>query len=508
MKKYIILVLMIISIAACASGQHKYDGLYESPCQVYDDDDFFAGTGISKGSRDRIGEVKNDALMNAQHECHIKAQHIYKGMLSETSVKTKNDIETKITQTGNSIIDIFLDDTQNICTRYSDADADGNVTAYVGIKISKKKFAKKVAEALKDTLTNEEKAKINFRENEYAEQIVIEIAKQNDYEDENDCKNARKRNDIKEWNIYLHKHENGKCAKEAELEIDKLACEKAKSEDTLNAYKKYLDYLPKGLCAQSFTIKIKEKKEDYDICQELSDYNKEVYDYQSPDYKKYNTAIHKWKKYIEYYPDGKCVGDARKQIIALEKKEIERKINDFPADDKTIGRLFTGRFNFGYATMFEGKTRSGFDLGLDFNFNLFQPKGIGGGNLYAGLSLDFAWYFPHESDNNWRRIHLIEIPLMANLGYDFQIDGKYVRFIGAWFAAGGGFHHFSWDWDSGPKNIRYKYRISFAWEVGFDLIFSSGFMITLGAGGFTSDGFRKYIKNDGTHLFMNVGALF
>lgn len=501
MKRSVISTIFVFTVvfvlSACASGQHKYDDnnpfdtSFEAPCQVYDDDDYFAATGIYRGSASQKGEVQKLALANAQDLCRMKMKHVYKGKVNDFSQSRGNnmgnDIEIKVSKEGEQIIDAVINETQAKCAKFSGVSSDGMVESYVAIKIPKMDMDKKMA--------------------------TVGMLRERLNEDGYDCEIARRENSINGWNIYLHQHKNGKCAKDAELEIDKLACERAKSEGTIISYKKYLKYHQEGLCAHSFNVKIKEKEEDYDSCQESRHYNKEVYDDRSPDYKKYNRAIDKWEKYLEYYPDGKCANEARTQIRELEEKEIERKANDFPADDKTIGRLFTGRFNFGYVTMFEGSTRSGVDLGLDFNFNLFQPKGIGGGNLYTGLSLDVAWYFPYyriKINDKKEKIHLLEIPFMANLGYDFQIGGNFVRFIGAWFAAGGGYHFFNWQW---KRNIikgpgKYADRISFAWELGLDLIFSSGFMITLGAGGFISDGFRIIIKNDGTHLFMNIGTIF
>ena len=155
--------------------------------------------------------------------------------------------------------------------------------------------------------------------------------------------------------------------------------------------------------------------------------------------------------------------------------------------------------------MFEGTTKPGINLGMDFNFNLFQPKGIGGGSLYAGLSFDFAWYIPTDKNDNWLKVHLVEIPLMVNLGYDFRINTRALRFIGLWFAAGGGIHVFCWEDPDETKSNTYT---SFAWEVGLDLIFRSNFMMNFGVAGFTSDGFHKQTNNDGTHLFFNIGTIF
>ena len=189
MKKFMFVSMLVFCffIAACASEQQKtannapagstnpFGDTYEAPCQMYDDDDFFAATGIYKGSMEQKGELQKFALVNAQTLCRMKVKHTYRGMVSDFAQShgnnRGNDIETKISQAGDQIIDAVINDTQAKCVKYSGVGADGRMEAYVGIKINKRELAGKVADAVKDALTDEEKTKIDFHEDEYRKQM-------------------------------------------------------------------------------------------------------------------------------------------------------------------------------------------------------------------------------------------------------------------------------------------------------------------------------------------------
>lgn len=230
-------------ITACASGQHKSDGntvlnsanpfdeSFEAPCQVYDDDNYFAATGIYKGSMEQKGELQKFALVNAQSICRMKVKHTYKGMVSDFSQSSGNnrgnDIETKITQAGDQIIDTVINDTQAKCVKYSAADAAGMIEVYVAIQIPKIDLAQKLAYEVSKLLTDQEKTQINFHENEYIKK-TIERFEESDLQA---CQYAREEGKKWAWEIYLKKFPNGKCAAEAEFAVRKSEKEKVRQEE-------------------------------------------------------------------------------------------------------------------------------------------------------------------------------------------------------------------------------------------------------------------------------------
>ena len=188
MKK-ILLSLAVASLAvvfaSCGSSKNvisnnnssgnPFGETYEMPCAVYDTDTDFAATGIFRGSSYQKGELLKWALQNAQEQVRMKIQHAYKGMVSNYSQNIGNnqgnDIERKMTMAGDQIIDAVINDTKAVCQRFGAVDESGHIECYVAIQISKKDLSEKVANGVKDILTEDEKLRIGFNEMKYREQM-------------------------------------------------------------------------------------------------------------------------------------------------------------------------------------------------------------------------------------------------------------------------------------------------------------------------------------------------
>jgi len=157
MKKFMFvsMFVFVFVMSACASEQKKSDS-------------------AQSGSTNPFGD-SYEAPVNAQTICRMKVKHAYRGMVSDFSQShgnnRGNDIETKITQAGDQIIDTVINDTQAKCVKYSGVGADGMIETYVAIKIPKKELAGKMADEVKNVLTDEEKTKIDFHEDEYRKQM-------------------------------------------------------------------------------------------------------------------------------------------------------------------------------------------------------------------------------------------------------------------------------------------------------------------------------------------------
>lgn len=297
-----------------------------------------------------------------------------------------------------------------------------------------------------------------------------------------DCKSAQKENKISSWKTYLRKHPDGECADEAKEKIDELNCAAAKESGTIKAWEKYLKEFPKGECAYNAVEEIKKIREKI---------NDEKYE---------------------------------KEVKELELVHSE-------ADDKMSG-IFHGQYDAGIIGVFDGYNKFGFSTGFDFNFNVYKKEyGLGAGNLFVGFGFDFEWYLPtaerrvpsSKSESSGfeensetseetqttsytkTKTHLLEIPIMANLGYYFRTTNYTLRYVGFWFSGGVGIDFLLWsdlsDWEEKTKS---KIYTSFAWEFGFNMIYRSDFTMNFGVGGFTGDAY-KYI--DGIHLFFNLGTV-
>ena len=170
MKKSIILTLLVcvavLMMAACASGQQKSAGSkttlqfalfnesWELPCQMYDDDDYFAAVGMAAGSIDQKVELQKTALGNAQDICRQKVKQEYW------------DIDE-----GGRIVDTFINNAQAKCVKYSNITEDGKIEVYVGIRISKRELAEKI---VNEVLIEIEENKINLEEFKYRQEEKVE----------------------------------------------------------------------------------------------------------------------------------------------------------------------------------------------------------------------------------------------------------------------------------------------------------------------------------------------
>ena len=191
MKKIILfavlLVMATIVLTSCGSkqavaqnnsqksGGNPFGETYYAPCEIYDSPTEFAATGIYRGSSNQKGELQKYALLNAQEIIRLKMKHAYKGMVSDyaSSIGNNkgNDLESKITSAGDRIIDAIINETSASCLRFGEIQSDGHMECYIAIKISKQEVAQKVAQEVENKLTQEEKDRIGFNEQEYRKQM-------------------------------------------------------------------------------------------------------------------------------------------------------------------------------------------------------------------------------------------------------------------------------------------------------------------------------------------------
>lgn len=187
MSLFAIVLFSVVTLTACGasknvsqnnsqkSGGNPFGPTYQAPCAVFDTPQEFAATGIFRGSSHQMGDVEMNALLDAQRKIRLKMQHAYKGMLSDynSSIGNNkgNDIERKMTTAGDRIIDAILNETSQSCTLWSEVESDGHITCYTAIKISKQETAQRIAKEVEDKLTQSEKDRIGFNEEQYRKRM-------------------------------------------------------------------------------------------------------------------------------------------------------------------------------------------------------------------------------------------------------------------------------------------------------------------------------------------------
>ena len=142
-------------------------GVFELPCAVYDDENYFAATGIASGPATQKDRLVLDALTNAQSQVQMKMEHAVMGEVKSYYESIGSNEGTDIDdRTENGIkraIMGVVNNTSYCCLKFSGVDEKGNVECYLGIKISKNE----ISEAVSDNLSQSKKEDIRQHSNDF-----------------------------------------------------------------------------------------------------------------------------------------------------------------------------------------------------------------------------------------------------------------------------------------------------------------------------------------------------
>lgn len=160
----------VVSVSQQGS-KSPFGETYEAPCSEYDTEEYFAATGISSGPSTRMDVLQTSALTNAQNIIRQKMQHAYRGAIDDYSnyigTNAGSDADVKVERAGIQIIDDIINDTQSRCLKFSSVDEKGNVTCFVGIRISKKETADRIS----DFVSADDELKIRFKEENFRKKM-------------------------------------------------------------------------------------------------------------------------------------------------------------------------------------------------------------------------------------------------------------------------------------------------------------------------------------------------
>jgi hypothetical protein len=147
----------------------------QAPCAVFDDDENFAATGFASGAASRKGSLQLTALKNAQDVIAMKMQHAVEGevksFFESVGSNKGTDVDDQTIGGINNIIMGVVNNTSHSCLMWSNVDARGDIECYIGIKISKAKIANAVA----DHLSKNEKQEIRQRADDFRKQMAEDL---------------------------------------------------------------------------------------------------------------------------------------------------------------------------------------------------------------------------------------------------------------------------------------------------------------------------------------------
>ncbi len=154
----------VVNVPGDQRSRSPFGDVYEVPAAENDTEEYFGATGIASGPKTQMGSLQLIALTNAQNMIRQKMQHAYKGMVDDYMNAIGNnagtDIQNEVERGGRQIIDAIVKETQaSKGPVFSAVDEKGNVTCFLGIRISKKATADKIA----DNVSEDEELKIKFK---------------------------------------------------------------------------------------------------------------------------------------------------------------------------------------------------------------------------------------------------------------------------------------------------------------------------------------------------------
>lgn len=185
MKKILVMVAAAAAMLLSSCGTTKqvvtatsntstspFGPVSEVPAAEHDTDEYFGATGIATGPYARMGNLQLLALTNAQDMVRQKIKHAYKGMVSNYMQEYGNnlgtDVKDKLQRAGDQMIDAIVNDTQaSKGPLFSNVDEKGNVTCFIGIRVSKKMTTERIT----DYVSEDEELKIDFKESQYREKM-------------------------------------------------------------------------------------------------------------------------------------------------------------------------------------------------------------------------------------------------------------------------------------------------------------------------------------------------
>lgn len=192
MKKILVMVATATMMLACTSTKqtvqnsvgaqqsvNPFGETFSAPITGYvTDEESFGALGISYGSRQRISELQRLALANAQTLIRQQMAHAYKGAITDYMNAVGNnagtDLESKIEGAGTQLINTMVNDVKNSSEpKFSGVDEKGNMSVYIGIRISKKQFIDKIV----DNVSDDEELKIRFKEEQFRKSMEKEFEK-------------------------------------------------------------------------------------------------------------------------------------------------------------------------------------------------------------------------------------------------------------------------------------------------------------------------------------------
>lgn len=149
---------------------------------------------------------------------------------------------------------------------------------------------------------------------------------------------------------------------------------------------------------------------------------------------------------------------------------------------------------FGIGVDFKKGNQFGITAGVDIDYDVWKNDGDAAGDLYVGGDIAFQYWVPTEEWNRDAKLHYFNIPLQANVAYEFQVNAGPLEAVGPWYSMGVSIDIVAIDGESDSD-------ASFVWGLGASLAFTGNWALKAGFGGNAKDGHRDYFMVEAAYRF-------
>lgn len=141
--------------------------VYDVPCWMADDDEWFYAIVQRQCKQSSMNTAPTATLRSAQMLMRQKLSGVYKAVLrdyfDQMDTDEGNYANQHLESAGDLVIKATINETYEVCRKQTRPDENGNITMYMTIKVSKKKFA----DDLVKKITEEEQMKVRFNEKKF-----------------------------------------------------------------------------------------------------------------------------------------------------------------------------------------------------------------------------------------------------------------------------------------------------------------------------------------------------
>lgn len=160
----------------------------EMPCQTYDDADWFYATGVKRFKASQTNLTPTTLLRSTRQQLLQKLQGKYQQVIDDyfDQMETEDGEYARqhIESAGRQVIQQLINETYEVCRKQTQIpDAEGYLTMYMAIKVSKKEVVEKTV----NKISGDQQLKVRFNEKQFRDS-AFKVFEENNEKEYNEFK--------------------------------------------------------------------------------------------------------------------------------------------------------------------------------------------------------------------------------------------------------------------------------------------------------------------------------